>query len=270
MMKNITWFYPENSKDAVERIKTQEALPHGGGTHLTGKRLHGNFKLLDLGKLDLCFVKKEDDRVRIGSMTDYHTVASEMNKLRPGHILFKSLGHAATTPLRNQITIGGSLYLAPNWSDLTGPLLALNAEVKLEGKASGIYPVKEYLENKALRKQSLITEISIPEIPWESWYYREARVKNDQPAFTISILIQKEKEWVKDLAIVITGHTGRFMRANSIEEYLRNKPLDQLKLEGIGNELEVKFATPHHGSSEYLQHTLAVQLERGLTELLKS
>ncbi|MCF8304652.1 MAG: FAD binding domain-containing protein [Bacteroidales bacterium] len=268
-MKNISWFYPENTKEAVELLQSQDVLLHGGGTHLSGKKLSGYHKLVALHKLPLSYIIQEKGFIRIGSMTDYHTIAEKLKQLSPGHILSKSLSRAATTPIRNRITIGGSLYLAPNWSDLTGPLLALDAEVELEGPTAGVYSVEDYLVNRELKEKTLITEIIIPDMSRESWYYRETRTENDQPAFTISILVQKEKALINDVAIAITGHTGRFMRAGTIEDRLRNRPLGQIDLEGIANSLDIKFAAPHHGSSGYLQHTLAVQLERGLTELLK-
>ena len=269
-MENYNWFYPENITDALELIKTGQAIPHGGGTNLTGKKLKNEQGFLSLDRLSLHYVKKEEGKIKIGAATDYASIAQKVSELSPGHILSKSLSRAATTPLRNRITIGGGLRLAPNWSDLIGPLVALGAEVNLEGAISGVFPVSDYLTQKELKSQTLITEVILPDQEWESWYYREGITQNDHPGFTISILIRREEDTLKNFRIVITGHTKRFKRITKVEEALKGRKINQLELNGIAAGLELKFASAKGMSSDYIRHLAETQLERGLHELLKS
>lgn len=269
-MKNINWNYPENIEEAIDFIKNNQAVPHGGGVHLTAKKLTNPANFISLDKLPLHYVSKEGNSIKVGSLTDYNSVALQMNKILPGHILSKSLGKAATEPLRNRITIGGSLRLAPNWSDLIGPLVALDARVKIEGSTSGEFPVTEFLSNNELKRNTLITEISFPATSWDSWYYREGVVENDHPAFTITILTKQNKTLLEDIAIVITGHTKRFMRAEAIESQLKGKNPAQVDLKGIAKGMNLKFPSVRGMSAEYLRHLAETQLERGLEKLLKS
>ncbi|MCF8230854.1 MAG: FAD binding domain-containing protein [Bacteroidales bacterium] len=269
-MKNIYWHYPDSIEKALDLMRNNQAVPHGGGTHLTGKRLKNENGFVSLDKLDLKYVRKEGNTIKIGSLADYNTVAERLEKIEPGHILTKSIGKAATSPLRNRITIGGSLRLAPNWSDLTGPLVALDAQVKLEGDASGTFPVTDYLSKKELKSNTLITEVILPASSWQSWYYREGITENDHPAFTITILAKHDGNSLEDIRIVITGHTKRFAKATAIEDQLKGKELKQLELDGIAKDLTLKFAPAKGMSSEYIKHLTQTQLERGLTELLKS
>ena len=269
-MKNINWHYPDSIEKALDLMRNNQAVPHGGGTHLTGKRLKNENGFVSLEKLALNYVRKEDNTIKIGSLTDYNTVTERLTELAPGHILTKSIGKAATSPLRNRITIGGSLRLAPNWSDLTGPLVALDAQVRLEGEPSETFPVTDYLGKKELKSNTLITEVILPDTQWESWYYREGITENDHPAFTITILAKLGGSSLEDLRIVITGHTKRFTRATAIEGQLKGKELNQSELDGIAKGLDLKFASAKGMSSEYIRHLAETQLERGLTELLKS
>lgn len=269
-MTEIKWLHPDTIAAVLEQLKTDDAVLHGGGTHLSGKRLRERQKLISLTKLHLRYIKQEHGRIRIGSLTDYNTIVRELQKLAPGHILTKSLSRAATNPLRNRITIGGSLRLAPNWSDLTGPLLALDAKVSIAGEATDEIPVKKYLESKTLKKRTLITEISIPDIQWDSWYYREGLTKNDHPVFTLTILSRSDGKILEDIAISITGHTKRFLRATVIENQLKGTAINQIELQNISRGMEVKFTPAKGMSSEYIRHLMETQLERGLYKSLKT
>ena len=57
-------------------------------------------------------------------------------------MLAASLSQAASTPLRNRITLGGSLKDFPLWSNLYAPLIAIDAKVEIKGNKSGIYSVE--------------------------------------------------------------------------------------------------------------------------------
>ena len=268
-MKQIRWEFPKNIEEAVSLINENETVLHAGGVHLSGKRIKDGTTFVSLDKLHLNYVKREGSLIKIGSMTDFQTINEQLKDAMPDHILFKSLGQAATTPLRNRITIGGSLGLAPNWSDLIGPLIALDAEVKIEGAVSGIYHVTEYILKKELKTNTLITEVIIPSDNFESWYYREGLIKNDHPVFTITLLAKQKNKHVEDLAVVLTGHTQRFLRLNSIENRLKGKETNQINFENIAKGLDVKFTSVRGMSSDYIKHLVEVQVERGLTELLK-
>lgn len=269
-MKNIKWEYPEQIEEVLDLIKDDKVILHGGGTHLTGKKLKDGNRIVFLDKLPLNDVKRKEGSIKIGSLTDYNSIAERLEEIDPGHILAKSLGQVATIPIRNRITIGGSLCLAPNWSDLIGPLIALEAKVKLEGATSGVFQVKDYLTQKELKSKTLITEVIIPDVSWASWYYREGVTKNDHPGFTITILAKREKNTIEDIAIVLTGHTDRFMRLSKIEDQLKGNNTDQLDLRNIAKGLDIKFVSAKGMSSDYVKHLAETQIERGLIELLKS
>ena len=88
--------------------------------------------------------------VELGACTTFADAAAYLESLDGECILAKALGSAASTPLRNRITMGGSTALFPVWSDLVGPLIALGAEVELTGTNPGLFPVARYVDEKEL------------------------------------------------------------------------------------------------------------------------
>jgi len=71
----------------------------------------------------------------------------------------KSLQNSADTPLRNRITIGGSIAFAPPWSDIIGALIVLDTKIILYRKNEGVSQLKNNLKNNKLKQDSLIAGI---------------------------------------------------------------------------------------------------------------
>ncbi len=263
-MKNVVWHFPEHIEKVPDMLKKHKVFLHGGGTHLTGNRLTNNAQLISLDKLDLDFVKKEEGAFQLGAQSTYQTVVDELSRYNPEHILVKALSGAATLPLRNRITLGGSLFLSPGWSDLPGPLTALDAQVHLFGENQGTYPVSEFIQRRELKKDSIITKISFPDIPCKSRYYRECITKNDHPAFTLSIL-----KFDKDIRIVLTGHTDRVYRAKKVEEAVKKASFQPLQRKQIDYHQDIHFAPVKGMTPGYIRHLAETATQRELAEILK-
>jgi CO/xanthine dehydrogenase FAD-binding subunit len=167
------------------------------------------------------------------------------------------------------ITLGGSVSAAPIWSDLIGPLLALNAEVKLIGKTEGIYPVEKYLTDRQMKNGTMVIEIIIPDEKFESHHFRATRTHFDYSAFNITLLAKKSGGIIEDIRIVIVGNSDKFRRLTEIENELKGKKSTELDLSKIAQSLDLRFPPKKIGSAEYVLHLAKVELERGLISLLK-
>lgn len=246
-------------------LKKHNVFLHGGGTHLTGNRLTHNAQLISLDKLGLDFIKKEEGFFHLGAQSTYQEVVDELSKHDSEHILVKALGKAATHPLRNRITLGGSLFLSPGWSDLIGPLVALNAQVQLFGDNQGTYPISDYIQKRELKKNSIITKISFPDYSGKSRYYREGITENDHPAFTLAILKDD-----KDIRIVLSGHTIRIYRAISMEEKIKQNAFQPLQREQIDFQKDLHFASAKGMTSGYIRYLAETATYREIEEILKA
>ncbi len=268
----LKWYYPRSLEELPALLDKPGVLPHGGGTSLLRGNLSRIEGLIDLSALPLRFVEHDDREFRIGATTSYSDVVRHMSRIDPNHILVKSLSQAASTPLRNRISIGGSAAFFPPWSDLMGPIIALGARVAIIGHEQGVYDIESYIESRKPRSGNLITEITIPRLAWKCWYHRETRTGFDYPAFTLSLLIadsngQAERD--RELRIVIVGNTGRYSRLTQLEQAIGLASWSEIKNAGLSQHIDVKFAGKRLGSSDYIRHLAEVALQRGLDSIME-
>ena len=267
-MNEIEWFFPERIEEVIEILKKDKVVPHSGGTGILRSDFRRIKGLIDLSLLSLDYLRNNNGIVEIGAMNTYYRVVQKLSQIAPNNVLIKSLSDSASTPLRNRITIGGSVAYFPIWSDLMGPLIALEAGLSLIGEYKGDYPVLEYVRNRELRNKTLITGIRFKPDNWDSYYYRATRTETDYARFNITILLKKSNNRIENVRIVMIGNKERFKRFTALEEYLKGKNIDRVKIQEIGKNLEVSFAGKKMGSPEYVKHLAGVELERGLSRVL--
>lgn len=265
-MSEINWYFPRTIEEVKDLLKKERVIPHGGGTHILRSNMKRIKGLIDLHYLPLKFHHTKKGMVEIGSNRSFSEVSEHLDSQ---DILARALSRSASTPLRNRITVGGSIAAFPVWSDLMGPLIALEAEVSLIGEREGSFSISDYIKNSELRKGTLITGVSFKKDGWISYYYRETRTHFDYPAFTISILLKKSAKVIEDIRIVIVGCIGKWKRLYLVEESLRGKREDEVEIDGIGENLLVKFTMKKFLSPEYLEHLARVYTERGLKDVMR-
>jgi len=269
-MKELNWYYPETLADAAKLVQQKNVFPHGGGTGLLLRKLSAVDGLIELSQLPLQRIKITGDFIEIGGICTYGDVISELMKTDPEHILVKCLHHSANTPLRNRITIGGSIAMFPPWSDLMGALIALDAEVKLLGKNSGDFPISEYIKDKNLHSESLITSVKIQNLPWRSAHYREIRTKSDMPIFNHTVLLKTADGRIDDSRLITVGTASKFTRLSEVEEYLLNRRIETINPSEIEKRVRLKFSGSRIDDPEYVNLKAGIELGRLIQKALRS
>lgn len=263
-VKEMTWYRPKQIEEVPPLLEREGIKPHGGGTWILRGSLKNTKGLIDLSHLPLGFFRAGKSYIEIGPCLTYAETAHKIEQIDRGHVLVKALRHAASTPLRNRITVGGTIASFPAWSDLMGPLLALDTEVSLIGRNEGTYPVEEYVGTSSLRKNSLITSVRIRNEKWNSFYHREIRTRFDYPAFTVIILMKKAGQTVKDIRAVVVGSSGKYRRLNRTEESIRGHRTEEIIMEEVAGLDEIRFTRKKDLDPGYTEHLFRVALERGL------
>jgi CO/xanthine dehydrogenase FAD-binding subunit len=154
-----------------------------------------------------------------------------------------------------------------------GPLLAYNAELSLVGANSGTRALEEYLQNRDLRRNTLITSIRLPDLPWQGAYYRHIRTPTDRPAFSITVLLRRSAKRIEEARLVVVGCSGRYRRLSGVEKVLEGSdvPSDPSQmLEEAAQQLNIDFSARMGFSSEYLKTCAAIELKRTLASALES
>lgn len=266
---SLTWYVPRELREVPDLLAREGVVPHGGGTLLLRGGVGRIRGLVDLSRLGLDGVRVEQGIVTLGAMVTFAGCVARMGRNDPDHLLVKALSRAASTPLRHRITLGGSVAASPVWSDLLGPLVALDAEVTLlgpEGRTSA--PVASFVREGAAWRGHLVTDLRFREEGWRTFYHREASVAFDIPALTLSILARISHSRVEELRVVLTGTRDRFVRLVSVEALLQGKDPGSIKVAGLGERFEATFPDRRHGSGTWLRTVAGVALERGLKEVL--
>ena len=267
----IQWYFPNELEDVPEILTQEGVIPHSGGTGILWGGMTRIRGLMDVSRLGLKFCRTQDGTIELGAVLSYGEAAAALAE--SGHLLSRSLRAAATEPLRNRISLGGSISTFPYWSDLMGPLLAHEAELSLVGAKSGTWALDEYLQNRDLRQNTLITSIRLHDLPWQGAYYRHTRTPTDRPAFSITVLLRRKAKRIEEIRAVVVGCAGRYRRLTGAEKMLQGTDLppdpSQL-LEEAAQQLDIDFPARMGFSPEYLNACAAVELKRTLASAIAS
>mgnify|MGYP002629480825 FL=1 len=114
-----------------------EAMPLAGGQSLMPMmnfRMAAPEALIDLVNLsELRGIWVESDTIRIGAMTSYAELKGDAAVQKHIPLFSLALPHIAHDAIRNRGTIGGSLALADPAAEMPAMMLALNANIEIEG-----------------------------------------------------------------------------------------------------------------------------------------
>lgn len=270
-MDEIQWYFPDCLDQVPEILSREGVVPHSGGTGILWGGMTRIRGLMDTGRLDLKYLRDQDGSIVLGAALSYTEAAEALAKT--DHLLARSLSSAASEPLRNRISLGGSISMFPYWSDLMGPLLALDVELSLVGTNNGTYPLSEYVQKRQLRQKTLITSIRWPDAPWQGAYYRHTRTTTDRPAFSITVLVLQKSKHIEDIRITLVGCSGRYRRLTEIEQTLEGaevpvEPADFIDAAAVQSGID--FPARMGFSAEYLKACASVELKRTLVAALRS
>lgn len=262
LRSDINWYYPTSIEEAIKYLD-EETKPHSGGTailRVKSGRING---LVELSRIDaLKGFSETDNGYELGAMLTFTDVSQ---KITDEHfILNQSLPIAASTLLRNRITLGGSIADAPPWTDLLGPLMVLDAKIEINGNNQGSYSIQQILEDKRLLETSLITKIVAPKQYEKYAFYRCIRVNFDYASFTISIGADVADGKFNRLSVVVFGNKKRYKRLETLEEGLIGQEFTKELFDKRLQKEELAFVGDEKGSSEYLRHLFEVNLFRKL------
>lgn len=265
----LHWYYPKDIGELTSLLQKKNVVVHGGGTLLIRSGLKNTRGLINLDSLALNVINRRNNCFEIGATTTFAQIIDKLSQMKPDSILVKSLTLAATNPLRNRITLGGSIASFPIWSDLMGPLIALETQVDIYGHSNERIPITEYITRKDIKKASIIKKIVFEDDSWRSSYYRFARTKTDYSGFNITVLWKQSNGHLDDIRIVCVGTRKKFTRLDDVEKQLKGKNIDDVDGEQLTRSVSLPFTSSKHGSAEYLSYLAGVQLGRLLSNIGK-
>lgn len=212
--------------------------------------------------------------VRVGAATTWRDLLSDAGLGAAAPLVPEAVGMIGDRQVRARGTIGGSLAHADAAADITAPLLALDAEVEIEGPAGRRrVALDDFLVGMfetALDDAEVLTAVTFqaPQ-PGTSTAY----IKFEQPASHLAlcgvaaVVSCDDSGRVTRARLAVTGVTGRAFRARAAEEGLVGERLDARAVQAASvrarSGLE-DVRSDVHADAEFRAHLVGVLAGRAL------
>jgi probable selenate reductase FAD-binding subunit len=273
---HIQAFHQPTTLDEALRLLQKhpgKACPVAGDTDLALRAGRSAQVLVDITRLGLSYVKREGKGLRIGATTTMAALEESalVQRLANG-ILSKAASTCGSPQLRNVATLGGNLVNASPAADTATPLLALDAEVILQGVRSKrrVPLVKFFLApHKTAVKDALLTEIVIPPLKLHAaWCFEKfGRTEPDISIVNVTVGLQLDAQhrctWVR-IALGAVAPTP--MRAIKAEALMSGQVLTEKLIERASQSAaeESRPIDDLRASAEYRRDISRVLVRRAL------
>ncbi len=266
--ENLKWYFPASIEKAVQLINQPGVILHAGGTRILKTQSRSINGLVDVGKLKLNYLKRKKNLVHIGSAVTFSEVVnfSRENNCLP--MLGAALSEAASTPLRNRITIGGSIKDFPLWSNLFAPLIALDAKLEIHDGKTKIISIEDYINGGMIKTKHLIKEVIAQEDENIIWRVKRFSVlKFEYPLFNIAAVFKMNGDLILQARLIITGVKTRYKRFSKAENIFEGKIISGNLVKQVMKFIEPKFISDYQYSARYKERAAKICFEDILIEM---
>ncbi|MFX0014365.1 MAG: FAD binding domain-containing protein [Promethearchaeota archaeon] len=267
------YYYPSSLEEALNLLSKESTVIVAGGTHLTTSKNRTISNFVDITRLGLNYIKKDQEFIRVGSTTTITEMIESPIIAEIGNgILTKACQFIGDTPLRNVITFGGNIAGTFPWVGLPIVLLVLDAEIEiktLEGTKK--VTANDYFMINKLKKGEIITEVIFPyQNDYFCRYEKFSSTKVDYSWLTMAFSAKNEKGRIIDPHLAVSRIT-KAQRVSQVEEFLEGKLLSNLDTDAAVKTLRksVKIVADYRCSKAYREHLLGVFFKRMLKEMIE-
>ncbi|MBW1712807.1 MAG: xanthine dehydrogenase family protein subunit M [Deltaproteobacteria bacterium] len=275
----FSYFRPSSLDEALRSYSEagQEAAYLAGGTDLLVRYKKGAVSpglVISLNGLqDLDYVIEEDDRVLVGGLTRLRTLELSPVIARNFPVLNDALRAMASVQIRNVATMAGNVVNAAPSADTAPPLLALGAEVVLQGLGGERrLALKDFFLSPgrtALEPGQILTGFILPKPrrPAGGAYAKVSRRRAmDLALLGVAVQIELEDDAQTcrraRIGLGVAGPTPR--RAFKAEEHLAGRVADEAVLTQAGKLAaeESQCRTSLRGEAWYRREMIRVHVRR--------
>jgi aerobic carbon-monoxide dehydrogenase medium subunit len=261
--------------DLLGRHKDEAKLLAGGHSLLPAMklRLAQPKHLVDLRKISgLSGIKEEGGALVIGAMATHHAIESSPVVKSKCPLLADVAAQIGDPMVRNMGTIGGSLAHADPAADYPAAIIALGAEMVVEGpKGKRTIKADDFFKGlltTALAEDEILTEVRIPASPGK---VGAAYVKFPHPASRFALVgvaavLTLDAGKVSKASIGITGAGTKATRAKGVEAAISGKAADAASIQAAAERAPegVDVQADLQGSEDYKKHLLKVFAKRAM------
>ncbi len=241
-----TYHAPNTLAEALELLSAHapDCTVLAGGTDLVPKLKSGAAApraLIYIGALGLNYMRQEGSRLAVGAAATWSMLAENPLVSSCAPVLAEAAGIPATSSpgIKNAATVGGNLATASPAADLATPLLALDAEVRIQSvRGARTVALSDFFNGPGktvLQPDELICEVSIPTCTGNSVFEKIGRRK----AMSISVVntavrVTLEDGCCRDVRIALGSVAPVPLRCPLAEEMLIGRKPDRELFKACG------------------------------------
>ncbi len=269
-MYDIQSFYKAaNVKDAVRALEANpQAVVIAGGTDVLVKIREGKLagrdliSIHDLPELKGIFME-EDGTILIRPCTSFSQIEGHPLIQQKLPMLAQAVGQVGGPQIRNMGTVGGNLCNGVTSADSASTLLAMDAQLELEGpKGTRRLPLREFYAGpgRTVREhEELLTAIRVRKEDYEGFcgYYIKYAQRSAMDIATLGcaayLRLSPDKTHIEQLRLAYGVAAPTPIRCGKAEQAAQGQRLDQQLLERIGEAAvsEVNPRTSWRASREF-------------------
>lgn len=247
-----SYLLPDTLDQALAwRTSRPDALVLAGATDVgiwINKLHHQSSSILDLSRVrELRTIRADDEALMIGASVPLADAFTAIVNLVPSLASF--LERFAGLPIRESATLGGNIANGSPIGDSMPLLIAMNAEVHLQGidgqRASSLESFYLGYRKPDIRAGEIITSIRIPRPSPDSMikaYKVSKRFDDDISAVCLALAMRVSEGHIRDVRIGAGGVAATPVRAVATEAVLDGKPWNQTSLSEAADVLASEFS----------------------------
>jgi aerobic carbon-monoxide dehydrogenase medium subunit len=233
--------------------------------------------LIDIDRLsDLAYIRDGGDNIEIGATTRIHDLARDGLLREHNPLVAYAAGLVGDPQVRHRATFGGSIAHGDPASDPPTVLLALDAEIVVQGPsgvrtlpASGFF--KSVFETE-LGPQEVLTAVRVPKLAaGTGWSYQKFhRRALDWAIVGVAAVVDRTDGSIDKARIGLTNMGMTPLRATAVEEALAGGGTDREALAAAAENAPEGTSPPSdtNASAEYRRELSKVLVRRALEEAL--
>jgi carbon-monoxide dehydrogenase medium subunit len=218
----------------------------------------------------------EDGWIHLGPLvTHNHVIANSLIREKAFPLL-QACWEIGSPQIRNRGTVAGNLATASPANDTISPLMALDAEVRLQStRGERVVPLSAFytgVRKTVMAPDELVTDIFFKGLkPHQPAYFIKTALRKAQAisVINVSVVLTMDDEKVRDAKITLGAAAPTIIHAEKAEEFLRGKTLTEEVIAEVGV-LAAGAASPItdvRGSAAYRDYMLGVITKRALTAM---
>ena len=235
-------------------------------------RLNAPEMVIDLGRIEsLRGIRDDGDHIVIGAMTTHAEVQTDSLVHEHALLISKAVAEVADPQVRHRGTFGGALAHADPAGDLGAPVLALDAELVVQGPGGTrtIAATDFFVDlfTTAMEESELLTEVRIPKRSgWGAHYEKFVRVAHQWPIVAVAAAVKVDGGTISEARVGLTNMGSTPLRATAVEQALVGKQATDEAVRAAAASAGEGTNPPSdlNGDADYRRHIATVLTRRAV------